>query len=231
MKRNIVKLNDGLEKNVTLPMDDDGKRQQITRKLRENYWHYVDIPDPESLTKIYNLFIFGNTISEPIGSIENLYFGAYYHIINKHPESLKKYYLAAIELKNTDAMVNLGLYYMETGNDCDNMTEKYYLMAVEAGSKVAITNLVNLYDKNGQYDKILELCQTRIEKIESFPSLSSKCILYIIQKFIQLGTVIKKQEFQIEELRFRPGGPGFEEVKKHFTECLAQLEIGKAESV
>ena len=62
----------------------------------------------------------------------------------KDYDLMKKYYLEAIALGNSYAMINLGYYYHFIGKNYDLM-KKYYLDAIALGNSDAITNLGNYY--------------------------------------------------------------------------------------
>jgi tetratricopeptide (TPR) repeat protein len=65
--------------------------------------------------------------------------------IEKDYVEMKKYFLMAIELKNSNAMYNLGSYYDEIEKDYVLM-KKYYQMAIELNDSNAMVNLGLYYE-------------------------------------------------------------------------------------
>ena len=67
------------------------------------------------------------------------YLGYYYHFTEWNNDLVKKYYLNAITLGNSEAMTYLGWYY---SNDNDYyLMKKYYLMAIALGNSNAMLYL------------------------------------------------------------------------------------------
>jgi len=84
------------------------------------------------------------------------------HQQNNNFEIMKKYYIAAIDQKNEDAMYYLGTYYKKNKNYDE--AEKYYLMAIENGHSNLLYDL-RLYQKYlKNYDKMVEYFKLGIEK-------------------------------------------------------------------
>jgi len=109
---------------------------------------YVKIENENSLEKIYNLFknIFKNIFNEePTTDIEYFYYGVYYQYTEKNYDLMKKYYLMAIELNDSNAMNNLGYYYQYIEKNYDLM-KKYYLMAIELNKYYAMHYLARYYE-------------------------------------------------------------------------------------
>jgi len=112
--------------------------------LKQYYLNYVKIENENSLEKIYNLFK-NNIFKEPSTDIEYFYYGVYYQYTEKNYDLMKKYYLMAIELNNSNAMYYLALYYQYIENNYELM-KKYYLMAIELNNSDAMDNLAHFYD-------------------------------------------------------------------------------------
>ena len=227
----------------------------ITQKLKEHNWEYVDIPDPTSLTKIYDLFR-GCIPPDPVGPIENLYFGAYHHIIEKNSDLSRKYELAAAERGNMTAMENLALYYDEDEHNYE-LSRKWHLTAIEHGSKSSyyylarsyydeknyisaepyylkaveiypetqhiISELIDCLVRNGKFDEAFKICIKDLDKYGNQLSkmLSSKdCLVHFVNRLVTCEVENTKLKLENEELRFRPGGPGFEQAKSHFSSLV-----------
>ncbi len=117
-------------------------------KLKNTYSN-----EEENLIKnIFNNQIKINDIDEHF--LKNYYvlnmIGLYYYKIEKDYGMMKKYYLMAINLSNSDAMDNLGSYYKEKKNY--EQMEKYYLMAIELGNFYSMNNLGVYYQQIKNYE-------------------------------------------------------------------------------
>ena len=78
--------------------------------------------------------------------------GLYYKQKIKDYEQMKKYYLMAIDLGNSDAMFNLGFYYYNI-KDYEQM-KKYYLMAIDLGNSYAMYVLGLYYNNIKDYEQM-----------------------------------------------------------------------------
>ena len=134
---------------------------------------YVKIDDEASIIKIYNLLI-NKILFEPTSELEFYYLGYYYQGIEVNQDLMKKYYskakknsytmnnlgmyyssignydsmtkyyLKAIKLKNPIAMSNLGYYYCSIKKY--DMMKKYYLKSIKLGNPTAMFNLGRYYE-------------------------------------------------------------------------------------
>ena len=87
--------------------------------------------------------------------------GLYCYCVTRDYDTMKKYYLMAIEHGNSKAMANLGLYY-DNVEDYDNM-KKYYLMAIEYGNSDAMNDLGKYYKTTEEYDMMKKYSLMAIE--------------------------------------------------------------------
>ena len=141
-------------------MEDD-----IISFLKEYDLTYVKIDNIKSIEKIHNLFINGDTNENPETDIEYLYYGNYYRYKIKDYDSMKKYFLMAIELNNVFAMQNLADFYQDE-KDYDSM-KKYYLMAIELKYLIAMVNLAYFYQYiEKDYDSMKKYYLMAIELTE-----------------------------------------------------------------
>ena len=96
----------------------------------------------------YILKLFNKELLENQLNITNvsklLWNGKYYQHIEYSIENMKKYYLMAIKLNDSNAMNNLGYYYQYIEINYDEM-KKYYLMAIDYDNHYAMFNLGNYY--------------------------------------------------------------------------------------
>lgn len=156
-------------------------------------------------------------------------------------EQMLKYYQISIDMKNVNAMHNLFVYYKNIG-DTDNM-KKYLMMAFQARSVKILKLIRNLigtpiwnYTLNEtillafqySYSKkalkyLIPVSYWNKELYLNYIDMCETCF-HQNHKIVALEKQIKTQEAEITELRFRPGGPGFEEAKSHF-DTLAKDQI------
>jgi TPR repeat protein len=87
---------------------------------------FNDIVDMPNVENIYD-------ISDPI----ICYILGLYHEKKKNYDIMKKYYMIAIELKHTDAMISLGLYYHTIEHNTEN-AKKYFNLALSLGNNDAL---------------------------------------------------------------------------------------------
>jgi len=115
---------------------------------------------------------------------KNLYIwiGNYYEHIEKDYDKMKKYYLMAIEMNNTDAMADMANYYQTTEINYDKMKE-YYLMAVEMNHPIAMNNLGFYYQYiKIDYDKMKEYYLMAIELDNSIAMANLAVYYHNIEK-------------------------------------------------
>jgi len=126
----------------------------IRKYILDNFDISLDNECDHLSAKISELFI-DNIIDDEChdGMYLNIV-GMYYRKIKKDYDKMKEYYLEAIKMKNSYAMVNLALYYDEIEKDYDKVKE-YYLMAIKLGDRGAMVNLGVYYASiEKDYDKM-----------------------------------------------------------------------------
>lgn len=148
-------------------------------------------------------------------------------------DQMLEYYQISFKMKNISALHNLIHYYKSAG-DFDNM-KKYLMLAFQSRSTKILKLIKNLIE-NQKWD--YDLNKTILLAFQF--GYSKKNMKYLIpvscwnkelylhyidmcetcfhqtHRVIVLEKQIKNQKAEITELRFRPGGPGFEEAKEHF---------------
>jgi hypothetical protein len=82
--------------------------------------------------------------------------GMFFHFVEKNYDSMKKYYLMAVDKGDRIAMCNFGCYYHDI-EEYDLM-KKYYNMAVDKGESFSMNNL-------GYYYKTIEKNYEEAKKI------------------------------------------------------------------
>ena len=125
--------------NILLFMEN--KRQFIVDWIKEHNYSEVEFSDLD-LNAIYELYK-NDTITPVIDGNTYFHFDRYYRHIMNYPE-MKKYYQMAIQINNSDAMCNLGVYYKEVEKDYTEM-KKYYQMAIQLNNSCAMNYLGNYY--------------------------------------------------------------------------------------
>jgi TPR repeat protein len=128
---------------------------QMIKNIQKKYNIYFEDIEPKYFNIIINLFD-KQTINYELCDFNDPYIcfltGSYYGEIEKNYDQMKKYYLMAIDLGNSDAMNNLAYYYY-TKDDFEKM-EKYYLMAIELGNSNAMKNLATYYYEKNNFEKM-----------------------------------------------------------------------------
>lgn len=152
--------------------------------------------------------------------------GRIYHKQAKYQKMLHCYKIA-VDGGDRDTMLQLVIYYRKM-KDVIN-TRKYLQMAFRHGEKTVLEIIFELvstlywdYDMNETIISAFEFGYTK-EEIHSFlpPSYQSdkqKCVDYLnlCEICFHQRQKIKRQESEIIELKYKPGGPGYEEAKIHF---------------
>lgn len=129
--------------------------------------------DKTSIAKIHSLWV-NDKFVEPVGGTEFGFYGAYYTYVKNDMTLAKKYYLMAIDAKNSGAMYNLALIYQKE-KDYES-AKKYYLMAVDKDLVRAMYELGNLYnnvDKDKKLAKKYLSMAARNGDYRSIPQLVS----------------------------------------------------------
>ena len=112
--------------------------------------------------------------------------GIYYRHKIKNYDEMKKYYLMAIELKNDNAMFNLGNYYREKQNY--NEMKKYYLMGIELNNADAMNNLGYYYQINEKNYNEMKKYYSRAIQLNNGNSMNNLGCYYrsIEQKYTEM---------------------------------------------
>lgn len=143
--------------------------------LKYNY-KYAKIFGQNSLQKIYNLFVHHKK-DIPINSIEFLYYGVYYEIIDKNDNLMIKYYLEAIKCNNYYASHNLASYYQREKNY--ELFKKYIEIPVKSRYPLSCRLMGDYYqlvDKD--YKKMEEMYLIGIENGDSASANNLGCYYY-----------------------------------------------------
>ncbi len=117
--------------------------------------------------------------------------GYYYRNIKTNDDLMKKYYLMAIELNNSNAMYNLGNYYECIANY--DLMEKYYLMAIELNNTNAMWNLGNYYQYIENYDLMKKYYLMAVELNHS----GVMCYLGYYYKYIEINYDLMKKYYNM----------------------------------
>lgn len=130
----------------------DIKVVNIKKHLDQFGYKYINIDNDESINNIHNLFLH-NILFKPKYEIDYLYLGVYFYILKDY-ETMKTYYLTAIEKGNAIASYNLGQYYYKHEQNYKLM-KKYHLLAYDRGLVSGLNNLGYYYQNNKhKYDKM-----------------------------------------------------------------------------
>jgi len=116
----------------------------IKKYMEKHKFGYINISNNNDLNIIYDLYKNNNIIDNNLSGVVLLYYGVYYRI-HKNYDLMKKYYLMAIEMGNSNAMNNLAVHY-ETVEINYDLMKKYYLMAIDNGSLSAMDKLMLYYN-------------------------------------------------------------------------------------
>ena len=131
-------------------MTPEEKLSSITSILSKHRIRNIQIQKPESIDKIYSLFVTAVQHVEPETGEECNFYALYYDQVKKDYGLAEKYYLQAVEHKDSNAMNNLGRLY-ETFEQDVNKRKHYYTMAVEHGNITGMTNLGRYFEET-EYD-------------------------------------------------------------------------------
>ena len=158
--------------------------------------NYENLLTPEIKT-LYDNILIGN-IDQSINN--NIKYSNYYNFLGlffqydikyKNYDLMKKYYLMAIDMCDSDAMTNLGNFYnIEKNYD---LMKKYYLMAIEQNNSYAMTYLGNYYQIEKNYDLMKKYYLMAIEQNNS--SVINDLIYYY--HFIEKKYYLMKKYFLI----------------------------------
>ena len=114
---------------------------------------------------IVDLFNHGESSMETNSSDSKklIWNGTYYRRVEKDYKKMKKYYEMAIDLKNANAMNNLGYYYQDVEKDYEKM-KKCYEMSIELNNATSMNNLGTYYHTvEKDYDKMKKYYLMAIE--------------------------------------------------------------------
>lgn len=156
------------------------EEKYIVEFLKEIKYIYIKIENEETIKLIYQFLISKFEDSENRGNIEikcdyydsyyYIYIGIYFYAMREWNEMIK-YYLMAVELKNSYAMIMLGNYYHRRKKEYNKAIE-YYLMAIELQNSYAMTNLAYYYENVKEYDKMMEYYLMAIELKNPFAMIN-----------------------------------------------------------
>lgn len=115
-----------------LRMTPEEQYDRIVFRLKLHGIYNIKIHNPESIGKIYNLFVndVHDATNEPKTGEECNYYGLYYELIKEDFFSAKKYYLEAVEHTDLNSMSNLGRLYHYGYKDFDK-AKHFYMMGIE----------------------------------------------------------------------------------------------------
>jgi hypothetical protein len=119
-------------------------------------YYYLTIHDLTNAKKYYDLYL-NKKNNENILDIECLLLCHYFKKI-KDFDNLKKYYTQAISLGEVNAMVNLGMYYLEIEQN-EDLSMKYLIQAFDKGNDFSMMYLIeNFYDYKKIIKYIIKIC-------------------------------------------------------------------------
>ncbi len=140
-----------------------------------------------------------------------------------------KYYLMAVDHGNTDSMAQLGYFY-ETQSNTELMIKYYelYINNVHIGSillKRPISILLNNYITRKEYEKIRKLLFVviRLENKELIDLIKNEYFELFTTSYDFLYNKYNDQIFIIEDLKYRPDGPEYLNIKKSFDDKKDKL--------
>ena len=120
--------------------------------------------------------LFNDGIIEETNESDKLLWIGNYYKLNKKYNEMKKYYLMAIELNDSDAMFNLGHYYHQIEINYDEM-KKYYLMAIKLNNSLAMNNLGYYYKEIKNYDEMKKYYLMAIN-LNNSNAMINLCVYY-----------------------------------------------------
>ena len=139
---------------------------EIIEKYKFNFGKVVSNEIKEFIIKIFN---------NDLNIIESDYYldsdklnivGLYYKTIEKDYDQMKKYYLMAIELNNSNSMNNLALYYL------NNKLEFYKLLLTLKNKNESINNQIKLLEN----EKKIKIYKNKILLFERLKNYKT-CLL------------------------------------------------------
>jgi TPR repeat protein len=142
-------------------MDIKTKIEKINIILIRNGYTGNIITDKEVINVVYDLLI-NDIIPVATDNTEVIRYIAVYYEIKKDTENQIKYYLMAIDKKDSISMNNLARHY-EDQKDYENMI-KYYLMAIEEKYSIAMNNLSLYYKGQKDYENMKKYYLMAIEQ-------------------------------------------------------------------
>jgi len=120
-----------------------------------------------------------------------------YQYTEKNYNLMKKYYLMAIELNNSDAMNNLAYHYQTVEKNYDLM-KKYYLMAIGINHSDAMNNLADYYENiEENYDLMKKYYLMAIELNHSYAM--NKLALYYEENEENDQTFVELYKYENKE--------------------------------
>lgn len=134
-------------------------------ELIKNYnlrFDYLPITNNESIEKITNL-ILNKELFEPTDAVEMYYLASYYYK-QKNMIMTKKYLKMAIKLECTEAMVAISRFYYKSHKD---KSIQYLQQAAKLGNTMGCLYLAEIYEKDKQYDLMVDTYLVAIEHGDS----------------------------------------------------------------
>lgn len=181
-----------------------GKISDDDLKIIYDLYHNDIICEPYNLP--FNKYDNDNKLSNTILR----YYGHYYRTKKKDVGTMIKYYLAAIELGDSTAMISLGGYYAVEKNYDDML--KYYLLGLQKCNKIdreIIQTNFNKKFKNDDTNSIADkLVQMTIDAQIKNSILEEK-----INILEEKNTLLTQENIH---LKYIPGGIGYLEAKQDF---------------
>lgn len=218
---------------VSNELSEQEMEEKLTKYLNPRGYQYTKINDKVTLQRVYNLFLYNRqtdlNVTENTNNEDILYlYWGMYHFLNSNYDTMKNYYLMAIEKKNAMAMTYLASYF-DSARDYDNAI-KYYLMAVEKENILAMRNLANLYRRQKKYKSMKKYYKMAIEKGDDLNSMENLADYYKsrynnknMEKYF-LMAIKKKSRRALEELSWYYLGKS--DIKKFIKECSHE-SVGK----
>jgi len=151
--------------------------QSLIQFLKVHNVKYVQITNPDTLVKIYNLFINDdiNICDWDMTDGTLLFYYGLYYCIKSDTTKMVEHYLKAIDCGNDSAMNRYANWCEENNMHTD--AQKYYLMAIDHGSKAAIFNYALWCEEHDTEENTRKYYLMAIEygKIDAMNNYASWC--------------------------------------------------------
>lgn len=141
---------------------DANKLAQVDEYLQRHGFSHLSAEYYSMVDNIHDIYINGS-IYETDSNVLSCIIGNYYNNIGEY-DNMEKYYMAAIEKGNSEAMFNLGRYF-ENCKRYDEML-KYYRMAVAKGNTDAMISMNrHIRNHNDQFMSTVTIIEIIISMI------------------------------------------------------------------